>query len=72
MHGSGRFVTIQRYEAIEELALNTAEVYVVGSPVESPEMATLMLWNSTTEEDKDQQCPQSHPFAFDKVEIFRF
>ena len=35
-------------------------------------MATLMLWNSTTEEDRDQQCPQSHPFAFDKVKIFKF
>ena len=46
------------------------ELSVIASPV-TPQLGTVRMWKTTTEGDRSQQCPETHPFAYDNVNTFK-
>ena len=64
MNFLGRYITLQDYQNGENL--NIPELSIIASPV-TPQSDTVLMWNKTTEEDRNQQCPETHPFAYDNV-----
>ena len=59
-------MSLQRFKG-DQQPINLVEIKIETNPDFVPTKRTVMMWNNVTEDDLNQECPQSHPFAFDRV-----